>query len=80
MELTKPSTLASLKALVEDSLTSCYYPTGCKRWQQQVTKKKEKKKNERKIRFICFKLTVTASRKNGNQLNYMRVVTELTSV
>jgi hypothetical protein len=38
MELTKPSTLASLKALVEDSLTSCYYPTGCKRWQQQVTK------------------------------------------
>jgi hypothetical protein len=63
MELTKPTTLASLKALVEDSLTSCCYPTGCKRWQQQVTreKKKKKRKHERKIRFICFELTVTAA-------------------
>jgi hypothetical protein len=46
MELTKPTTLASLKALVEDSLTSCCYPTGCKRWQQQVTREKKKKKKE----------------------------------
>jgi len=54
MELTKPTTLASLKALVEDSLTSCCYPTGCKRWQQQVTREKKKKEGNMNAKLGSF--------------------------